>query len=224
MEAKTLDRESLASMIDHTELRVAASYGDIHRLCREAIAYGFASVVVYPVNVPLAANLLKNTSVKPATVVGFHTGAYTIEGKVFETKDAIAKGAKEVDFVMNVGAFKAGRYELVQDEMQAIRDAAGDLVTKAILETCLLTEEEKATACRIATKTGIDFVKTSTGFGAKGATIEDVRLMRRMVGRDAGVKAAGGIRTTQDAIALIEAGASRLGTSAGVAIVEGLTT
>lgn len=222
MEAGDLARKALAAAIDHTELRVNASYGDIQRLCLEATAYGFASVVIYPVNVPLAVRLLENTPVKVATVIGFYSGAYTIEGKVFETKDAISKGAEEIDFVMNVGAFKSGNHELVRDEMRAIRDTAGDLVTKAILETCLLTEEEKAAACCMAKEAGIDFVKTSTGFGAKGATTEDVRLMRRVVGQDMGVKASGGIRTPHDAIAMIEAGASRLGTSAGVAIVEGV--
>ncbi len=224
MEAGDVGKKALAAAIDHTELRVNASYGDIRRLCLEAAAYGFASVVVYPVNVPLAAQLLENTLVKVTTVVGFHSGAYTTEGKVLETNDAISKGAEEIDFVMNVGAFKGRNYELVRDEMRAIKAAAEGLVTKVILETCLLTDEEKARACEIAKEVGLDYVKTSTGFGARGATVEDVRLMRQVVGQEMGVKASGGIRTSQDAMAMLEAGASRLGTSAGVAIVEGLST
>jgi deoxyribose-phosphate aldolase len=222
MEAKNLDKKSLAAAIEHTELRIDASYGDIRRLCLEASAHGFASVVVYPVNVPLAVRLLRDTPVKVGAVVGFHSGAYTIEGKVFETLDVIKKGAQEIDYVINVGALKGGNRELVRDEMRAIRDAAGELVTKAILETCLLTNEETEVACRMAEETHIDFVKTSTGFASRGATVEDVRLLRRVVVQDVGVKAAGGIRTTRDAIEMIEAGASRLGTSAGIAIVEGL--
>lgn len=217
-----LDRKTLASLIDHTELRVDASYGDIRRLCFEATDHGFASVVVYPVNVPLAVRLLKDTPVKVATVVGFPTGAFTIEGKAFEIRDAIAKGAQEIDFVINVGALKAGNHELVRDEMQTMARAAGNLVTKAILETCYLSDDEKRAACRIATQTGIRFVKTSTGFGPHGATVEDVKLLHSAVGKDMGVKASGGIRTTRDALTMVDAGASRLGTSSGVAIVEGL--
>jgi deoxyribose-phosphate aldolase len=222
MVKKTLDRKSLASMIDHTELHVSASYSDIRRLCLEALTHGFASVVVYPVNVPLAVRLLRDTPINVVTVVGFPTGAYTINGKISETEDAISKGATEIDFVMNVGAFKAGSYSLVRDEMRAIRAAAGDLVVKAILETCLLTDEEKITACHTAQETGMDFVSASTGFGAQGATLGDVELLRQAVGEGMGVTASGGIRTTKDALAMIDAGASRLGTSSGVAIVEGL--
>lgn len=224
MEQGKLSVEDLARMIDHTELHIDASYSDIRKLCLETINYGFAAVAVHPVNVPLAARLLNGTQTKVAAVIGFPTGAYTIEGKVFETKDAINKGAREIDFVMNVGALKAGNYSYVVDEMRAIKAAAGDVITKAILETCLLTDEEKVTACQIAKEAGVDFVKTSTGFGEKGATVEDVKLMRRTVGEDMGVKASGGIRTTQDALAMIEAGATRLGTSAGVAIIEGLAS
>jgi deoxyribose-phosphate aldolase len=222
MEVRGFNRKMLAALIDHTELHVDASYGDIRRLCLEAVKYGVASVTIHPVNIPLAVELLKDSKVKVDAVIGFPTGAYTIEGKVFETKDAIAKGAQEIDFVINVGALKAGDDTLVMDEMRAIKETAGDLITKAILETCVLTDEEKVKACRIAIEAGIDFVKTSTGFGQKGATVEDVRLMRQTVGKNAGVKASGGIRTTQDALAMIDAGATRLGTSAGVAIIEGL--
>ena len=222
MEAGELKRSTLAALIDHTELRVDATYGDIRRVCLEAAKYGFASVVIHPVNIPLAVKLLKGSRVKVDAVIGFPTGAFTVEGKVFEIKDAIKKGAGEIDYVMNVGAFKAGDHNLVEDEMQAIKAAAGNLVTKVILESCLLTEEEKVAACRIARETGIDFVKTSTGFGEKGATVEDVKLLRQTVGEDMGVKASGGIRTTQDALAMIDAGATRLGTSSGIAIIEGL--
>ena len=222
MEARELDKNTLASMIDHTELHVDASYGDIRRLCLEATKYGFASLAIHPVNVPLAVKLLKGSTVKVDAAIGFPTGAFTIEGKVLETKDAIKKGAEEIDFVMNVGALKAGNYGLVRDEMRAIKEAAGDLVTKVILETCVLTDEEKVAACQIAREAGIDFVKTSTGFGEKGATVEDIKLMRQTVGGEMGVKASGGIRNTKDALAMIEAGATRLGTSAGIAIIEGL--
>lgn len=222
MEAGELNRSTLAALIDHTELHVDATYGDIRRLCLEAVKYGFASVAIHPVNIPLAVKLLKGSTVKVAAAIGFPTGAFTIEGKVFETEDAIKKGAEEIDFVMNVGAFKAKNHSLVADEMRAIRQATGDLITKAILETCLLTDEEKVAACQIAQQSGIDFVKTSTGFGEKGATVEDVRLMRQTVGENMGVKASGGIRTTQDALAMIDAGATRLGVSAGIAIIEGL--
>jgi deoxyribose-phosphate aldolase len=222
MEAKEFDRKTLAALIDHTELHIDATYGDIRRLCLEALTYGFASVTLHPINIPLAVEVLKDSRVKVDAVIGFPSGAYTVEGKVFETKDAIAKGAQEIDFVMNLGALKAGDDSLVMKEMRAIRKAAGDLITKVILETCVLTDEEKVKACRIATEAGIDFVKTSTGFGAKGATVEDVGLMRQTVGESAGVKASGGIRTTQDALVMLQAGATRLGTSAGVAIIEGL--
>ena len=219
---KKLSRRTLASLIDHTELRVDATYGDIRRLCLEAIRHGFASVVVYPVNVPLAAHLLKDTPVKVGTVVGFPTGAFTIEGKTFEIRDATAKGAQEVDFVINVGALKGGNHTLVQKEMQAMAHAAGDLVTNAILETCYLADDEKRVACRIASEAGIRFVKTSTGFGSGGATIEDVRLLCSAVSERTGVKASGGIRSTSDALTMVDAGASRVGTSSGVAIVEGV--
>jgi len=222
MKAEELDRSKLAALIDHTELHIDATYGDIRRLCLEAVKYGFAAVAIHPVNIPLAVKLLEGSQVKVDAAIGFPTGAFTIEGKVFETKDAIKKGAEEIDFVMNVGAFKAGNYGVVMDEMRAIKEAAGDLVTKVILETCVLTDEEKVTACQIAKEAGIDFVKTSTGFGEKGATVEDVKLISQTVGEETGVKASAGIRTLQDALAMIDAGATRLGTSAGVAIIEGL--
>jgi deoxyribose-phosphate aldolase len=222
MEQRELDRSAVAAMIDHTELRVDASYADIRRLCLEAEKFRFPVVVVYPVNVPLAAELLDGTGIRIAAVVGFPTGAYTVAGKAFESEDAIAKGAEEIDFVINVGALKGGNYTLVEDELQTIARVTGHTTTKAILETCLLSDEEKATACKLATDAGIDFVKTATGFGAKGATVEDVRLLRRVAGEDVGVTASGGIRTPQDAVALIGAGATRIGTSSGILIIQGL--
>jgi len=221
MKRREIKIEDLANMIDHTELHIDAKYGDIKRLCLEAEKYGFAAVAIYPVNVPLAASLLKDTGVKVAAAIAFHMGAYPTELKVFETKDAIEKGAEEIDFVMNIGALKAKNYDLVRNDIRAVKDAAGDLVTKVILETYLLTNEEKRRACEIAKEAGVDFVKTSTGFREKGATVEDVKLMKEVVGDRIGVKAAGGIRSVDEALSIIGAGASRIGTSSGVQIIEG---
>lgn len=220
MEKRKMSGEKLASMIDHTELRIDATYNDIKLLCLEAEKYGFATVAIHPVNVPLAVSLLKDTNIKVDTAVGFHHGNYPTELKVFETRDAVEKGAKEIDFVMNIGALKAKRDDLVREDMLAIKEAAGNLMTKVILETCLLTDGEKRRACEIAKEAGVDFVKTSTGFGEKGATVEDVKLMKEVVGDEIEVKASGGIRSVDDALSMIEAGASRIGTSSGVQIVE----
>lgn len=212
----------LAAMIDHTLLKPDATRDQVIKLCEEAKQYRFASVCVNPANVSLAAGLLKGTPVKVCTVIGFPLGATTPTAKAMETRDAIANGATEVDMVINVGALKSGDYDLVKRDIEAVAEAArGRALVKVILETALLTDEEKVKACLLAKLAGADFVKTSTGFGPGGATVEDVRLMRKVVGADMGVKAAGGIRTLETARKMVEAGASRIGASASVAIVKG---
>lgn len=217
-------REELAKMIDHTLLSPEATKKDIMKLCREARKYGFASVCVNPMFVSFAAKVLKATEVKVCTVIGFPLGANTPEVKSFETKNAIENGAHEVDMVINVGALKSGDYEMVLQDIKEVVKAAKALkktIVKVILETGSLTEREKIIACQLAMKAKADFVKTSTGFGAGGATVHDVKLMKDIVGTKLGVKASGGIRTFEEAKAMISAGANRIGTSAGVAIIEG---
>lgn len=220
-----MNREQVARMIDHTLLKPAATAADIDRLCQEARDNGFGAVCVNPVYVPRAAAALKGSDVAVATVIGFPLGANQPETKAAESRLALQQGAAELDMVINIGALKGGDLEQVERDIRAVvseaRTVPGTLV-KVIIETCFLTDEEKRTACRLAQKAGADFVKTSTGFGTGGATAEDVRLMRETVGPTMGVKASGGVRTAQDALAMIEAGATRLGTSAGVAIVSGL--
>lgn len=212
----------LAAIIDHTLLKPEATKDQIVKLCEEAMEFGFASVCVNPTYVSLAAGLLKDTPVKVCTVVGFPLGASTPLVKAVEARDAIAAGAREIDMVINVGALKSGDDDLVGRDIRAVVEAArGKALVKVILETALLTNDEKVKACLIAKAEGADFVKTSTGFGPGGATVEDVRLMRKVVGADMGVKAAGGIRTLETALAMVEAGASRIGASASVAIVKG---
>ncbi|MBS2769982.1 deoxyribose-phosphate aldolase [Anoxybacillus sp. PDR2] len=214
----------LAKMIDHTLLKANTTKEQIVQLCEEAKQYGFASVCVNPTWVATAAELLKGTDVKVCTVIGFPLGANTPETKAFETKDAIANGATEIDMVMNIGALKDGADELVERDIRAVVEAAkGKALVKVIIETCLLTEEEKVRACRLAVQAGADYVKTSTGFSTGGATIEDIALMRQTVGPDMGVKASGGVRDLQGAEAMVKAGATRIGTSSGVAIVQGKT-
>jgi deoxyribose-phosphate aldolase len=215
---------NIAKMIDHTLLKADATKAQIVKLCEEAKQYGFASVCVNPTWVATAAELLKGTDVKVCTVIGFPLGANTTETKVFETKNAIENGAKEVDVVINIGALKDGNDDLVERDIRAVVDAAkGKALVKVIIEACLLTEEEKVRACQLAVKAGADYVKTSTGFSTGGATPEDVALMRKTVGPNIGVKASGGVRDMQSAEAMIQAGATRIGTSSGVSIVEGKT-
>ena len=215
----TIDRKTFAKTIDHTYLKIHRSDAEIKRICFEAEKHEFASVAIFPVAVPLAASLLKDTGVAVCAALGFHLGAYPPEIKAFETEDAIAKGATEVDLVMNVAAAKAKDWDLLKREFELFREAAGDKIAKIILETCLLTDEEKVKACEIAKEVGLDYVKTSTGY-KKGATVPDVKLMHETVAPQLKVKAAGGIRTLDDALSMIEAGASRLGTSAGVTLIE----
>lgn len=214
---------NIAGMIDHTLLKADATKNQIEKLCEEAREYQFASVCVNPTWVATASKLLQNSNVKVCTVIGFPLGATTSETKGFEAKDAIEKGAQEVDMVINIGALKDGNDELVEKDIRTVVDAArGKALTKVIIETSLLTEEEKVKACQLAVKAGADYVKTSTGFSAGGATIEDIALMRKTVGPDIGVKASGGVRNTEDTQKMVEAGATRIGASAGVAIVKGM--
>ncbi|MGG0187353.1 deoxyribose-phosphate aldolase [Bacillus rhizoplanae] len=213
-----------AKLIDHTLLKPDAKKEAIVTLCEEAKQHDFASVCVNPTWIETAAEILKGTDVKVCTVIGFPLGANTSETKAFETKDAIAKGATEVDMVINIGALKDKNDELVERDVRAVVEAAkGKALVKVIIETCLLTEEEKVRACELSVKAGVDFVKTSTGFSTGGATVEDVALMRKTVGPDIGVKASGGVRDEKGMDAMVEAGATRIGTSSGVALVSGKT-
>lgn len=212
---------SIAAYIDHTLLKQDAVAPQIDRLCAEAAQYHFASVCVNPWYVPRCVKNLQGTGVKVCTVVGFPLGATTTESKVFETLQAVRSGAEEIDMVMNVCAMKSGNTRAIEQEIQALAAAVeGHAILKVILETCLLTEEEKILACQIAKRAGADFVKTSTGFSTGGATVADVALMRRTVGPEMGVKAAGGIRDYAAAKAMLDAGATRIGASAGIAIVQ----
>ncbi|MEB3329003.1 MAG: deoxyribose-phosphate aldolase [Candidatus Sericytochromatia bacterium] len=212
----------LAPMIDHTLLRADATEAEIRRHCGEAAEWRFASVCVNPTWVPLAVRLLEGTGVMVCTVVGFPLGATDEATKADETRHAISNGADEVDMVLNVGALKSRDLAGVQRDVAAVVQAASGRIVKVILETALLTDEEKVAACRVATEAGAHFVKTSTGFGPGGATVADVKLMRRVVGPAFGVKASGGIRDTATALEMVRAGANRLGASASVAIVKGL--
>jgi deoxyribose-phosphate aldolase len=216
---------NVARMIDHTALKADTTKEEILTLCEEAKKYNFFSVCVNPAWVYTAFEQLKESDVAVCTVIGFPLGANTPEVKAFETKNAIENGATEVDMVINIGALKDGNNELVEQDVRAVVEAAkGKALTKAIIETSLLTDEEKVRACEIAVKAGIDYVKTSTGFSTGGATVEDIQLMRKTVGSNIGVKASGGVRDRETALAMIEAGATRIGASAGISIVEGGTS
>ena len=210
----------LASYIDHTVLAANATQEKIEKLCNEAKEWHFASVCVNTCWTAFCAEQLKGTGVNVCTVVGFPLGAMCTKAKAFEAKCAIEEGATEVDMVINVGWLKDGKDSLVENDIREVKKACGDKCLKVIIETCLLTDEEKVRACELSVKAGADFVKTSTGFSTAGAKVEDVRLMRKTVGPNVGVKAAGGIRTREDAMKMIEAGANRLGCSAGIAIVS----
>ena len=214
----------LARMTDHTLLKPDATEADIERICREAIQNEFATVCVNSAFVDLAARLLKGSSTSPIAVVGFPLGAALTSSKVFETQEAIWHGAREIDMVLAVGLLKSGHPDRVQDDIRQVVEAAAPYPVKVILETCLLTREEKILACKLAQAAGAAFVKTSTGFGSAGATVADISLMRETVGPKMGVKASGGIRTLKDAISMIQAGANRLGLSASVAILNEFKT
>lgn len=215
-----MDKKTIASMIDHTLLKPEATPAQIEKLCAEAAEYHFASVCVNPVYIPLAARLLKGTGVKVCCVVGFPLGAIAPEQKAAEAASCAAMGAEELDMVIHVGAAKAGDWALVQRDIEGVVKAAAGHTVKVIIETCLLTDEEKVKACEAAKAAGAHFVKTSTGFSTGGATTHDIALMRKTVGPEMGVKASGGIRDYETAMAMIEAGANRIGASAGIAIVE----
>ncbi|HEM2808786.1 TPA: deoxyribose-phosphate aldolase [Streptococcus suis] len=211
----------LNKFIDHTVLKPETTKEQVAKVLEEAKEYDFASVCINPTWVSFAAEGLKGTDVKVCTVIGFPLGANTSAVKAFETKDAIENGADEIDMVINIGALKDKNYDLVLEDIKAVVEASGDKLVKVIIETCLLTDEEKVKACELSKEAGADFVKTSTGFSTGGATVEDVALMRKTVGPEMGVKASGGARSYEDAIAFIEAGASRIGASSGVAIMKG---
>ncbi|KKB36421.1 deoxyribose-phosphate aldolase [Bacillus thermotolerans] len=217
--------EDISKTIDHTLLKANVTKDQIKKLCEEARAYEFASVCVNPFWVSYASEQLEGTTVKVCTVIGFPLGASTTEVKAYETKDAIHNGATEIDMVINIGALKAGDEETVKSDIQAVTAAArGKALVKVIIETSFLTDEEKEKACRLAVEAGAHYVKTSTGFSDGGATLDDVQLMRKTVGADLGVKASGGVRTHEDAVAMIQAGATRIGTSSGVNIVQDAKT
>ena len=212
---------NINKLIDHTALKPNTTKESILKLITEAKTYDFASVCVNPCWVALAHQELKNTDVKVCTVIGFPLGANTTEVKVFEAKDAIEKGAQEIDMVINIAMLKDKEYDYVENEIHQIVEAAKDkAIVKVIIETCLLTDEEKIKACELSQKAGADFVKTSTGFSTGGATVHDVALMRKTVGTDIGVKASGGVHTHEEALAMIEAGANRIGASAGVKLLK----
>ncbi|HEM4411465.1 TPA: deoxyribose-phosphate aldolase [Streptococcus suis] len=211
----------LHKYIDHTILKPETTQEQVEKILAEAKEYDFASVCVNPTWVALAAESLKDSDVKVCTVIGFPLGANTPAVKAFETKDAISNGADEIDMVINIGALKTGNYDLVLEDIKAVVAASGDKLVKVIIEACLLTDDEKVKTCQLSQEAGADYVKTSTGFSTGGATVADVALMRKTVGPDMGVKASGGARSYEDAIAFIEAGASRIGASSGVAIMNG---
>ena len=206
-------------LIDHTLLKQDATPEQIIKLCEEAKEFDFMSVCVNPAYVPLAAKCLEGSDVKVCTVIGFPLGMNLTKTKVEEAELCIKQGADEIDMVINVGMLKAGHDDYVKGEIKLLKEVAGSRVLKVIIETCLLTDEEKVRACQLSKEAGADFVKTSTGFSTGGATTHDVALMRKIVGPDMGVKASGGVRTHEDLIAMVEAGANRIGTSNGTKII-----
>ena len=212
---------NINKLIDHTALKPNTNKESILKLIAEAKTYDFASVCVNPCWVALAHQELKNTDIKVCTVIGFPLGANTTEVKVFETKDAIEKGAQEIDMVINIAMLKDKEYDYVENEIHQIVEAAKDkAIVKIIIETCLLTDEEKIKACELSQKAGADFVKTATGFSTGGATVHDIALMRKTVGAEMGVKASGGVHTHEEALAMVEAGATRIGASASVKLLK----
>lgn len=219
-----LTKKEMAKMIDHTLLKAVGTPDEVTRLCREALEYRFASVCVNPYHVPLAGKILAGSDVLVCTVIGFPLGATSTAAKAFEAGEAVRAGAKEVDMVINLGLLKAGRQDEALKDIRAVVEAAAavdkDAVVKVIIETCYLTDEEKIVACRLSKEAGAHFVKTSTGFGTGGATVEDIALMRKTIGPQMGVKASGGIKNARQAMAMVGAGATRIGASAGIGIVS----
>ena len=212
----------LANMIDHTLLKADAQKAEFEQLCKEAINYGFKMVAINSYPIGMCRNFVQDSDVHVGAAIGFPLGQTTIETKVFEVKDAIKNGADEIDYVINIGKLKEGDIVYIRDEMKAVVNASreGGIISKVILENCYLTDQEKMAVCEIAKEVKPDYVKTSTGFGTGGATVEDVKLMKQVVGETVKVKAAGGIRDLDTALQMIEAGAERLGTSAGIKIIE----
>lgn len=208
-------------LIDHTLLKATATTADIEKLCEEAVKYGFKSVCVNPCFVAKAKEFVKDSDVLVCTVIGFPLGANATSVKVFETRKAVEDGADEIDMVINIGKAKEHDFVYLEEEIREVVIAAGGRTVKVIIETCYLTDEEKIEACKAAVRAGAHFVKTSTGFGTGGATVQDVALMRRTVPAEVGVKASGGIRTPEDLQAMVEAGANRIGASAGIKLIEG---
>lgn len=206
---------AIARYIDHTNLKATATPSDIKKLCQEALTYQFYAVCLNGCYVSLAKEVLQNSNVKVAAVIGFPLGAMSTEAKIFEAKDCVQNGADEIDMVINVGWLKAKKFDALRDEIKAIKEAIGDTILKVILETCYLTNEEKEMACTLSVEANADFVKTSTGFGTGGATLDDVQLMKRIVGDNAKIKASGGIKDKTTALQYIELGVSRIGTSSG---------
>ena len=219
--ASDLTSKTLAKYIDHTILAPQATPEEVEKICKEALEFGFCSVCVNPVNIPQVAKLLAGSDVVTCSVIGFPLGAIPTALKCAEARWVVAEGAGEVDMVIPVGQLKAGDVDYVRNDIAEVKKACGEAKLKVIIETCLLNDEEKKLACQLSKQAGADFVKTSTGFMSGGATAEDVALMRAEVGEEMGVKASGGVRTHADALKMIEAGASRLGASASVAIVTG---
>lgn len=212
---------NLAKVIDHTLLKPTATRADIEKLCREALEHGFFSVCINPCWVSTAHELLKGSDVKTCTVIGFPLGANTTEAKVFEAQNALNNGADELDMVINIGALKGKDYQTVLQDIRQIRALGDGFILKVIIETSELTDEEKVKACQLAAEAGADFVKTSTGFSSGGATAHDVALMKKSIPAGMQVKASGGVRTREDAQAMLAAGATRLGASSGIKIIEG---
>jgi deoxyribose-phosphate aldolase len=216
---ETKDSKSIASLIDHTILKADASRKQVNEFCRQAAEYGFASVCVNPCHVSLVKKELQGTDVKVCTVIGFPLGADSSEVKAFAARTAVNEGADEIDMVINIGAAIDGDFDYVEDEIRKVVEASGRAIVKVIIETCYLNDEQKVKACRAAVNAGAKFVKTSTGFGTAGATVNDVRLMKETVGVGVGVKASGGIRSYKEALDMVDAGADRIGTSSGAKIM-----
>lgn len=218
---QVLSEDLLKKMMDHTQLKAYATYDDMKSLCDEALKYRFGQVAINSCHVSRCASLLKGSGIKIDATVGFPLGAMSPEAKAFEAKKAVEDGADEIDMVVNIGALKSKDYKLVKEDIEGVVEASKGKLVKVIIEACYLKDEEKVKACELAMEAGAQFVKTSTGFGTGGATVHDVELMRKTVGGKMGVKASGGIRTAEEAIALIRAGATRIGTSNSVGIIEG---
>lgn len=217
-----ITKSQLVAMIDHSLLKPQSTRADLKKLCLEAMQHEFKAVCINPIHVADAASFLKGSHVLICSVIGFPFGTHPAKVKAAETLEVVKRGAREIDMVIRIGSLKEGRNKEVAEDIRAVVEAASGLPVKVILETCYLTREEKISGCELAVESGAAFVKTSTGFGATGATVEDVTLMRQVVGELKGVKAAGGIRTLADALKMIEAGANRLGTSGSVAILQQL--